>query len=100
MEWHRRKYADASLRLIGLALLALAAVIGRRLFAAADPQAIIKPMAYLLGLLFFAGASSGTALLALGRHLFDQVELSARWTIHSQPRANRSAGHPPPRDLQ
>ena len=90
MEWHRRKYADAAMRAIGLALLLPAAMIGRRLFAVADPQATVRPLAYLLGLLFFAGASSGTALLVLGRHLFDQIELSARWTIHNQRRANRS----------
>ena len=90
MEWHRRKYAGALLRAIGLVLLALAAMIGRRLFAAPDLQATVRPLAYLLGLLFFAGASSGAGLLLLGRHLFDQIELSARWTIHNQRRANRA----------
>jgi len=43
MAWHERKYAGATLRLAGLALLALAFVVGRNLFAVADLAAKLRP---------------------------------------------------------
>jgi len=82
MAWHERKYAGAALRLAGLALLALAFVVGRQLFAVADPAAKLRPQAYLLALLWFVGLSTGAALLLVGRHWFDQIELPARWRVH------------------
>jgi len=84
MAWHQRKNANVGLRLLGLVLLTLGVMLGRRLFAVADPQAKFTLVAYLRGLLAFAGTSSGAALTLLGRHLFDQVELSARWKIHNR----------------
>jgi hypothetical protein len=35
--------------------------------------------AYLLALVGFLGASAGSALALYGRHLFDEIEVSARW---------------------
>jgi hypothetical protein len=35
--------------------------------------------AYLLALAGFVGASAGSALALYGRHLFDDIEVSARW---------------------
>jgi len=86
MAWHDRKYADASLRVAGLALLCVAVLVARRLFATPDPQGKVTASAYLLALIGMASACAGAALAVLGRHLFDEVELSARWTIHTPPR--------------
>jgi hypothetical protein len=83
MHWYERKYAGLVLRLIGLLLLMLATLIGRHLFGVADLAAKTRPSAYALALIGMASACSGAALAVLGRHLFDQVELSARWTIHA-----------------
>ncbi|HMI19543.1 MAG TPA: hypothetical protein VK533_08370 [Sphingomonas sp.] len=85
MAWHDRKYADASLRLAGLALLCVAILVARHLFTAPDPQGKVTASAYLLALIGMASACTGAALAVLGRHLFDEVELSARWTIHVPP---------------
>ena len=82
MAMHERKFADLALRLAGLLLLTLAWLIGRHLFAVPDVTASFRPSAYLLALVFTTSACAGAALAALGRHLFDQVELPARWTIH------------------
>jgi hypothetical protein len=88
MAWHDRKYADAGLRLVGLALLSVAVLVGRHLFAAPNPQGKVTASAYLLALIGMASACAGAALAVLGRHLFDEVELSERWTIHVPPRRN------------
>jgi hypothetical protein len=82
MRWHERKYAGLALRACGLILLALAILISRRLFAVADPQARERPLSYLLAVLGMASACAGAGLTVLGRHLFAQVALSARWTVH------------------
>jgi uncharacterized protein YjeT (DUF2065 family) len=86
MAWQNRKWADAGLRLAGIVLLAIALLVGRRLFAAPDPQARTTPLCYLLALIGMASMSAGTALVVLGHHLFDRVVLSARWTVHGSPR--------------
>ncbi|WP_375419711.1 hypothetical protein [uncultured Sphingomonas sp.] len=36
-------------------------------------------VAYSLALGGFVGASAGSALALYGRHLFDEIEVSARW---------------------
>jgi drug/metabolite transporter (DMT)-like permease len=95
MAWHERKYAGAMLRLAGLMLLAFAGLIGRRLFLAADPTATVRATAYLFALIFMASACAGAALAVLGRHLFDQVELPARWRIHVHPPSARLRGRDP-----
>ena len=82
MAWHDRKYADAALRLAGLASLCVAALVARPLFAAADPQGRLRASAYLLALIGVISGCAGAAMTVLGRHLFDEVELSARWAIH------------------
>ncbi len=89
MAWHDRKYADAVLRLTGLALLGFAIMVARHLFAAPDPQGKVTATAYLLALIGMVSACAGAAMAVLGRHLFDEVELSARWTIHQPPRRRR-----------
>jgi len=82
MALHNRTHADLVLRSAGILLLCLAVLIGRRLFAVPDVGAKYDPVAYLLALIGVSSASAGAALAMLGRHLFDQVELPARWTIH------------------
>jgi hypothetical protein len=86
MPWWKRKYGDLALRLAGLLLLCLAALIGRCLFAAPDAAAKDEPVAYLLGLIGMSSMSAGAALMVLGRHLFDQVNLPPRWRIHNPQR--------------
>jgi len=89
MAFHERKYADLLLRLAGMMLLALAFLVGRHLFGRPDVTAKTRPSAYLFAFLFMMNLSPGAALAALGRHLFDEVELSARWTIHPATRRAR-----------
>lgn len=95
MAWYERKYAGAMLRLAGLVLLAIAMLIGRRLFLAADPAARVRATAYLLALAFMISGCAGAALAALGQHLFDQVELPARWRIHTAARSAPLGGCDP-----
>jgi len=89
MPFHERKYANLALRLAGLALLGIGGLIWRHLFAAADPTARFRALPYLLALIAMVSSSAGAALALFGRHLFDQVELSARWTVHASARAAR-----------
>ena len=89
MAFHERKYAGLLLRLTGTILLVMAFLVGRHLFGRADLTARTRPSAYLLAFVFITSLSPGAAMAALGRHLFDQVELSARWTIHSPARRAR-----------
>ena len=91
MLWYERKYAGSALRLAGLVLLMLAMGLGRHIFAAADPAARLRAASYLLALIWISSLCAGAALAVLGRHLFDQVELPARWRIHVLHR-DRSAG--------
>ena len=86
MAWYERKYAGPLLRLTGVALLALAAGLGRHIFAAADPNAKLRAAPYVMALIWISSLCAGAALTVLGRHLFDQVELPARWRIHILPR--------------
>jgi hypothetical protein len=82
MLWHERKHVGLALRFAGLGLLAIGGLIGRRLFAVADPQGKFCAFAYLLALIGIMSASAGSALALLGQHLFEQVELPSRWIIH------------------
>jgi len=90
MPLHERKYASLGLRLAGLVLLGLGALIWRHLFAVSDPAARFKVLPYLLGLIGIASTSTGAALAALGHHLFDQIDLSPRWTVHTAAREARA----------
>lgn len=83
MAWHERKYADTALRVMGLVLLALAVKIGCHIFAGADPGARFRALPYLLASIWMVSLCAGAVLAALGPHLFDQVELPARWRIHA-----------------
>ena len=82
MAFHERRYAGLGLRLTGLLLIGLAALVARHLFGAADPTAKVRASAYLLAGIGMVSGCAGAALAVLGRHLFDQVDLPARSTIH------------------
>lgn len=90
MRWRQAKWTDLILRLMGLVLLCLAVLIGRRLFAVPDAHAKEKPLAYLLAAAGMASACGGAALTVIGRHLLDPVPLSARWRVHAAPRKPRT----------
>ena len=80
MARHGEWVAGAALRLAGAIGLAAAYGAARVLLGLArggDPTAI--PVAYLLALLAFGGASAGAALLVYGSHLFDPVRDAERW---------------------
>lgn len=81
MVWHRTKGADPLLRLAGVVTLVISAALWSLLFKA--PTRSADAVAFLLALLAFASLSAGSAMLVLGRHLFDQIELSARWARRS-----------------
>ena len=71
---------DIALRSAGLALLCLAAFLGRMLFGGGPHVATLVD--YPLAGATFLSASGGSALIWQGRHLFDQIELSSRWASH------------------
>jgi hypothetical protein len=90
MAWHRKRWADLTLRAAGVLLLCLAALIAHRLFGAGPhPEVLLD---YPLAALGFVSVSTGSALLWLGCHLFDQIELSARRTIYRDARRDRKVG--------
>ena len=79
MERWRTRRADRGLRLLGLVLLAVAGGALRWLWALHVPHEAAGLLAYGLGAVAYVGTSSGAALVILGRHLFDEVAVSARW---------------------
>ena len=92
MRWHREGWAGLALRVAGAALLSGSAIVLSYLFdrfggARGAPGAF----ELLLALIGFASASAGSAMLLLGAHLFDEIEISARW-------AHRSRGATPDPD--
>ena len=89
MRWRQAKWTNLILRLIGLALLCLAVLIGRRLFAVPNAHAKERPLVYLLAAAGMASARGGAVLTVIGRHLLDPVPLSSRWRVHAVPRKSR-----------
>lgn len=85
MRWRDCKWTGVALRLAGLALLCVAVLVGRHIFARPDPAAKHSLLAYVLAAVAMLSGCAGAALTLLGRHLFDRVELSSRWIVHSPP---------------
>lgn len=80
-KWHRTWQADVGLRGLGLAICTMAYLAIGHLMTL-RPPALPRPagiVAYGLAVGGFLGASAGTALTLLGRHLFDEIEVSDRW---------------------
>lgn len=82
MEQWRTRRADRTLRLLGLVLLAVAGVALRWLYGLHVPPQSAGVLAYGLAAIGYMAASSGAALVMLGRHLFDEVAISPRWGRH------------------
>ena len=80
MAWYEHRASGPLLRIGGAVLLLLAYACGRALRAhAIAGGAEDDALAYLLALLTFLCATSGAALLFVGRHLFDRIEIAERW---------------------
>jgi hypothetical protein len=81
MIWHERLSGKILLRLGGLGLLGLAWAVAHilRQRAMAGPLTG-QPIAYLLAMLMFVFASAGAALAFVGSHLFDKIDVAARWS--------------------
>lgn len=81
--WHRTWQADIGLRILGLACCGVAYVALTHLVAVAHPAPHhhAGPLAHLIAAIGFLAASAGSALALLGKHLFDRIEISARWRV-------------------
>ncbi len=84
-DWYHQRKTDAVLRVCGMASCAIGFFAIRSLVAlrSADNQLPNGPLPLVLAAAGFACASLGAALLVLGHHIFDKVEVSARW--HAPP---------------
>jgi hypothetical protein len=89
---HRPLLSDLGLRVAGAASLLLGMLAIRHLarLAPSVPAPAASAPTFLLATVGFLLLSGGATLLALGRHIGDQVAVSSRW--HRQAQASR----PPP----
>jgi hypothetical protein len=78
--WHRSRRADMGLRAAGSLLCWLSLAALARLVAIRPPAQSADAVACLLAAIGFVAAGAGSAMLFLGGHLFDEVEVSARWS--------------------
>ncbi|MGH6614645.1 hypothetical protein [Sphingomonas sp.] len=92
-DWRHGRVADISLRAAGFTMLGLAGISIHALTAlrAGLSQGSPPPWVFGLAMIGFIGASFGSALVVLGRHIFDRVEISERWARRS-PILPRDAG--------
>jgi xanthosine utilization system XapX-like protein len=92
-DWRHNRVADTSVRAGGFAMLGLAGISVHALTAlrAGLSQGAPPPWVFGLAMIGFIGASFGSALVVLGRHIFDRVEISERWARRS-PILPRDAG--------
>lgn len=77
--WHRSWRADLGLRASGLLLCGIAYTAISRLCAMHIPPQTAGALAYALAAIGFLCASAGSAMVMLGHHLFDEIEVSERW---------------------
>lgn len=80
-KWHHDWKTDIALRLCGalscgISYLAINALLALRL---ANGQLPDGALPFILAAAGFLCASAGSALFALGHHIFDEVEISRRW---------------------
>jgi len=92
--WKRDWRTDLGLRLFGIASCGVSCLAINTLTRLRLPDGHIPPdiLAFALAAAGFLCASAGAVLLFLGRHIFDEVEISPRWRL-TQPiekKANRS----------
>jgi hypothetical protein len=77
--WHRSRRADIVLRATGLLLCWVSYTAISRLVTMHVPPHKADILAYGIAAVGFMAASGGSALTLLGHHLFDEIEVSARW---------------------
>lgn len=82
---------DVAIRMGGLGMLPVGAVSIDLLYHLANTTPVHEVTAFELGLaaMGLLCLSIGSALLALGSHIFDEVEISARWASQSGIRRQR-----------
>ncbi len=80
--WHRSRRADIVLRASGLLLCWVSYTAISRLITMHVPPQKAGVLAYGIAAVGFMAASAGSALTLLGHHLFDEIEVSARWRGH------------------
>ncbi|MGB3845611.1 MAG: hypothetical protein WA940_07060 [Sphingopyxis sp.] len=95
-KWHQTRTADLGLRTVGAALVAAGWAIAVRLHQlapAATPRDAGSLLLFLSAAAFLC-ASAGSALLFVGRGLWECVEVSERWRRVAPPdaRAERRRG--------
>jgi len=76
---HRSRRADLGLRASGLLLCGIAYTALSRLCAMPLAPDTVGALACALAAIGLLAASAGSAMAALGHHLFDQIALSERW---------------------
>lgn len=81
--WHRSRRADLGLRALGLGFCAVAYFAIGRLVALSHPQQAGSTIGFALAAVGFVCGSIGSALAMLGKHLFDDVQVSTRWQHRS-----------------
>lgn len=81
--WHRSPRADIVLRATGLLLCWVSYTAIARLVAMHVPPQKNDVLGFGLAAIGFIAASTGSALTLLGDHLFDRIEVSARWRARS-----------------
>lgn len=91
--WHERRSADLILRLGGVILLGCAWLLGMWMASLVRSHAPhdATPLEMLIGMLMFAAGSLGAATLALGKHVFDKVQVSERWATRDVKVETRSS---------
>lgn len=84
--WHRSTKANLLLRALGLILGGISYAAVSRVYdlCAATPDGYLDQICFRLAAVSFVAASAGAALMCLGNHLFDEVELPARYRRGSQ----------------
>jgi hypothetical protein len=80
MDWGNMPRSRWGLRQLGVVLLFAAYAAAKHLLAIGHNHHGAEPSSvYLLALLAFVCGSVGSALLVLGHHLFDKIEVPERW---------------------
>jgi hypothetical protein len=94
-QWHRTLKGDTGLRATGTALLAISYVCIRSV----SHRHAVDPVHWSTGIILYAltamgflSASLGSAMVLLGHHLFDRVEISERWRPRSDNPPNGKDG--------
>ena len=79
--WHGSRGADLALRAVGVLLCVVAYLAVAHLIALQSPlpDQMVGAESLILAAIGFLFASAGSATLCLGHHLFDRVQISARW---------------------